>query len=204
MTSPSVNFKHEDLIFLMSRGSDPIVDSSKYTRHVLFLNKYSHKTYFRDDKGQYIKKEDDGQEIVITDEEIDTLNTSYYQECAKRKLNSLHLACIKGDLELVQAAIAKGYKLNKASCNVHNNRVNLFAREEEVPYGTPLIIAAKKNHSEVAKILLDAGAKVNYTPDKWPSNDYQTPVMQACCYGSVDTLRILVEYGADIDLTNSY
>ena len=130
---------------------------------------------------------------------------AYYALCAERNMNSLHLACLSGQTERVLLAIVNGYDLNEPSCCRDTKSMSNLINIDIPPIddGTPLIIAAKKDYLEIASILIEAGAKIDYSPDTWLHGDYyQTPVIQACIKGNVATLNTLIEAGADINLTN--
>lgn len=62
-------------------------------------------------------------------------------------------------------------------------------------YGnTPLHSAASKNHLEIVKALLAAGAPVDPADEEVP-----TPLWWAAEYGSVESLAVLLDHGANID-----
>ncbi|MEO6080271.1 MAG: ankyrin repeat domain-containing protein [Steroidobacteraceae bacterium] len=73
-------------------------------------------------------------------------------------------------------------------------------RREPAPGGlTPLHYAARHNHVEVAKLLLQAGAKVNARE----ANDI-TPLLMAVGSANVATALFLLEHGGDVNAVDWY
>ncbi|WP_424192175.1 ankyrin repeat domain-containing protein [Ampullimonas aquatilis] len=91
----------------------------------------------------------------------------------------LMMACLKGDLPLVQAMIKAGAQINK-------------------PGWTPLHYATANGQSEVVRYLLKHEADPNALS---PNNT--TPLMMATLYGFRTTVQELIEGGADVGLVNS-
>jgi uncharacterized protein len=60
---------------------------------------------------------------------------------------------------------------------------------------TALIEAARNNHLEVMRLLLEAGARINE-----PANDGRTALMYASGAGKVEAVRFLLEQGADMNV----
>jgi ankyrin repeat protein len=60
---------------------------------------------------------------------------------------------------------------------------------------TPLTWASSRGHTEVVRLLLEAGADLNRT-----ANDGQTALMRAADYGHVDVLQLLLDAGADVNV----
>lgn len=58
---------------------------------------------------------------------------------------------------------------------------------------TALCLAAKNNHPEMIRLLVESGADINF---KLPYG--RTPIYQAIHYGSLETVKLLIDLGADI------
>jgi ankyrin repeat protein len=73
-------------------------------------------------------------------------------------------------------------------------------RREPIPGGmTPLLYAARHNHADMAKLLLDAGADIRQTD----ANNI-TPLLMAVENNSVATARLLIESGSDLSTPDWY
>ena len=57
---------------------------------------------------------------------------------------------------------------------------------------TPLYVACSRNHADVAKLLVRAGAPVDAV-----ANGYYTPMLSAVTHGCDDVARVLLGAGAD-------
>ncbi|XP_078605255.1 uncharacterized protein LOC144878495 isoform X2 [Branchiostoma floridae x Branchiostoma japonicum] len=100
--------------------------------------------------------------------------------------SSLHDAAEDGDLELVRTLVKT--KLGDV------NAVNKFDH-------TPLHEAAWGGHTEICRVLVGAGAKVNpSTSHQWGGGD--TPAHFAAFEGHLCTLRYLAGAGASLDVQN--
>ena len=96
----------------------------------------------------------------------------------------LHAAAQAGDKEEVLRLIAKGEDVN-----------------EYVPWpSTPLYQAALRGHMEVAKLLIEHGAKVNPFPPGENSLHVPTPLDGAIRRGHKDIVVMLLDHGADPNL----
>lgn len=99
-----------------------------------------------------------------------------------RRQGPIWKAVEEGDLKTTRKVVAKE---DNDSLNERNARGD-----------TLLGIAADgnhRNHLEIARVLLEAGAKVNR-----PARDRETPVFLACWKGHVKMVRLLLEYGASL------
>ena len=95
----------------------------------------------------------------------------------------IHQAVLMGDIEAVQQHIDAGTDLN----------------EDEWTYGSsPLITAAVFGELEIAKILINAGADLNFKNDEG-----STPLITAAAFDHTDLAKLLIDSGANIDLTNN-
>ena len=93
----------------------------------------------------------------------------------------LMMAAMRGDLKVATALIAKDADVNKTGW-------------------TPLHYAASSSQGEqlaVAKLLLENAAYIDAS-----SPNGSTPLMMAAMYGNVDTLKLLLDEGADPTLKN--
>ena len=110
--------------------------------------------------------------------------------------NELHIACFKTDLQKVRSILAAGKPAS--------NKFRVNAIDHESP---PLIFAVRqaamseqqdRDIAEIAKLLIDAGADVNYlTPGE------ECPLILAAIYGGgthgkVETCRVLLDAGANV------
>jgi ankyrin repeat protein len=91
---------------------------------------------------------------------------------------ALMFACLKGRDDLAALLIAKGAQVNKTGW-------------------TPLHYAATGAHLPVLKRLLDASAYIDAE-----SPNGTTPLMMAARYGSAQTVKLLLEEGADPTVVN--
>ena len=65
-----------------------------------------------------------------------------------------------------------------------------------------LALAAQHGHTEVVRLLMDAGQDPNrYNPDGFHS--HSTPLHQAVCTGHADVVRLFVERGARLDIRDT-
>ena len=94
----------------------------------------------------------------------------------------LYSAVIIGDLEAIHQHIKAGSDLNVL---------------EPSRASTPLITAAALGKTEAAKILIDAGADLNYQ-----NNDGSTALHTAAFFCNVNIVEALLEKGADKTLKN--
>lgn len=86
-----------------------------------------------------------------------------------------------GNRELVEYFLEKGVDVNGVStkgCKC-----------------TPLMAAADENQAEIARLLIDRGANVNFV-----NKNGWTALMEAADEGSYETARILLQAGADVNL----
>jgi ankyrin repeat protein len=97
----------------------------------------------------------------------------------KRWKTPLTVAAEHGTLQEVRELIASG--------------------EDANPYtvATPLKEACSREDLEIARALLEAGADPNMVTDNW------TPLMEASRVGNREMIQLLVEFGADLNKTNS-
>ena len=96
----------------------------------------------------------------------------------------LHTAVVTENAEAVKQHIAAGSDLN-----------------EKDPFGgsSPLITAAVFGKTEMARLLLDAGADINFQ-----NNDGSTALISAAFFGRPEIVQLLLEKGADKTMKNKY
>jgi hypothetical protein len=110
--------------------------------------------------------------------------------CAQKKESSkkpdvdIHTAVVTDNVEAVRQHIAAGTNLN-----------------EKDPFGgsSPLISASVFGKPEIAKILIDAGADVNFQ-----NNDGSTALHTAAFFCHPDIVKMLLDKGADKTIKNKY
>lgn len=91
----------------------------------------------------------------------------------------LHWAAFKGRLDMVKYLVNQGAKVN----------------DESTPGMTPLFLAATNGHDDIVKFLIHHGGNPNVVMGefKW------TPLMRACHKGYVNTVKELIQAGADVN-----
>jgi ankyrin len=94
-------------------------------------------------------------------------------------MTALHLACRKGNLEVVLLLL--DYNANLEACTRHGM--------------TALHLASKRGYATIAEMLLKQGARVNAM-----CKENNTPLHYACKYSHVDTAAVLIKYEADFDI----
>jgi len=95
---------------------------------------------------------------------------------------SLHVAAIKGDLEVIQQHVDAGSDLNQ---------------KEPSMGSSPMITAVTFGKTEVVKALIDAGADVNFT-----NIEGSTALHVAAFFCHTDIVEMLLENGIDKEITN--
>ncbi|KAJ3647153.1 hypothetical protein Zmor_024687 [Zophobas morio] len=95
----------------------------------------------------------------------------------------LHLACMKGDLNVVKDLVTDSGDVN--------HRANDGA--------TPLFVASLNGHVKIVEYLAKHGAELN-----WANNEGWTPLSSAVQKHHDHVARCLVKAGADINLSNKY
>jgi hypothetical protein len=96
----------------------------------------------------------------------------------------LHSAVVTEDLETIRQHIKAGSDLNVL---------------EPSHASTPLITAAALGKTEAAKILIDAGADLNYK-----NIDGSTALHTAAAFDKTEVAKILIDAGADLNCKNNY
>jgi hypothetical protein len=96
----------------------------------------------------------------------------------------LHTAVLTENMEAVKQHIAAGSNLN-----------------ERDPFGgsSPLITASLFGKTEMAKVLIDAGADLNFQ-----NNDGSTALLTAAFFCRPEIVKLLLDKGADKSIKNKY
>lgn len=96
----------------------------------------------------------------------------------------IHTAVVSGNVEALKQHIAAGSNLN-----------------EKDPFGgsSPLISAAVFGKPEMAKMLIDAGADINFQ-----NNDGSTALHTAAFFCHPDIVKMLLDKGADKSIVNKF
>ncbi len=96
----------------------------------------------------------------------------------------IQTAVLSGDIEALKQHIAAGSNLN-----------------EKDPFGgsSPLISAAVFGRPEAAKLLIDAGADINFQ-----NNEGSTALISAAFFCRTDIVQMLLDKGADKTMKNKY
>lgn len=127
--------------------------------------------------------------------------------------DSMAVAIEKGDLGLVQLHRASGVNYRYGSSNFFENtslalayRRSLIVAEyilnDEYDLGQDfdaINALISKNDRDTVELLLNLGAKVNYTRDLLDNS----PIFIASTIGNFEMLKLLVEYGADYNIKDS-
>ncbi|MCW3051269.1 MAG: Ankyrin, partial [Chthonomonadales bacterium] len=95
----------------------------------------------------------------------------------------LMLAALRGELEIVRALLLHGAK--------PDYRVK---DENGILLSTPLMLAAEGGHNDIVRLLLKHGAN-----PKIPLADYDWPLYEIVGKGHLQTLRIMLEAGMDVN-----
>jgi len=96
----------------------------------------------------------------------------------------IHVAVVAGNIEAVKQHIAAGTDLNE---------------KDAMGGSSPLITACLFDRKEIAKLLIDAGANINFQ-----NNDGSTPLHVAAFFCKPDMVQLLMENNASKTLKNKY
>lgn len=108
----------------------------------------------------------------------DTVRIPAVDPAMDEMIKKLHEAVAMGDIRAATELLDSGAPVD--------------GLKEEV---TPLRVAAWHGHFNIAKLLVERGANVNYAARK----DIGTPIMSAALMGNESVMRLLFEKGADIN-----
>ena len=145
--------------------------------HGATLNLLTHFGFSLDDQLSFaLKVTQKGREDLLRIVELVKQRRAADEAAVKRQ--TLMAAVVAGDVAGVQAAIAGGADVDEPF-----PRMNVFNDAH-----TPLIVAARDGHTEIVKILIEAGANVNAVEPTFGA----VPLHKAAYNGHVDILRLLV------------
>jgi len=169
-------------------GHTPIMDALWYlapdiVQHLVSckpnLNTKTHYGFSLWDHLDYETKVQATEQGRITMAGIKAIIEGYRDQCdAEIVTQEVMTATEKGDAELVKQLIAQ-----EALVNTVYPHVNTFSDGH-----TPLIVAARDNHLDIVKLLLDAGAEIDV--HDWVFKGY--PLHKATYNGRPDVLRVLL------------
>ena len=130
-------------------------------------------------------------------------------------LSHLHYACSWGALDVVKMLVRAGAEVSATddagcTCLIFAARygntkiVRYLVRlpevelsDRDVDNDTALHLAAKGNHTDVAQVLIDAGADIDAV-----NNFGCSPLHSACASGALSIVKMLVRAGAEVHATN--
>lgn len=143
----------------------------------------------------------------------DTLRDSMLEACwnvnVVRKMSELGIdldgAYIKGKTAAYivahQPEADRSFRDKKEAFGQAAEYFDASSMEEPAADGiTAMHFAAKNNHANMLKIMIDKGANVNVAEDA-PAVIGTTPLHEACVVGNADIVKLLIEAGADDSLT---
>ena len=169
-------------------GHTPIMDALWYlapdvVKHLVSckpnLNTKTHYGFSLWDHLEYETKVQATDEGKATMASIKSDIEGYRDQCLELiEQQEIMAATEKGDSELVKKLIAEGHAFETVYPHV-----NTFSDGH-----TPLIVAARDNHLDIVKLLLDAGAEVDVFD--WVFKGY--PIHKATYNGRPDVLKILL------------
>ena len=119
-----------------------------------------------------------------TAQEQQQQNSSASQTKPKPPKVNIHTAVITGNMESLKQHIAAGSNLNE---------------KDPIGGSSPLISACLFGKTDMAKILINAGADINFQ-----NNDGATPLLTAAFFCRPEIVKILLAKGANKTIKNKY
>jgi FtsZ-binding cell division protein ZapB len=193
-----------DLITFRRKYSETVINADPilHSRHVLLINarKEAWEAYFKAYDALYPKTIEDI--LWIMAKAGHTQLVAPLMNLSKVTRTCIHLQPImmnvklgwRGFTQLHYCAINGLTTSVKRLLSICNINVNV---KDDLFGWTPLHWAARNNHVEIARLLLQNGAEVNAKSND--GNGGQTPLHWAAWNGHVDILHLLVENGANLE-----
>lgn len=106
----------------------------------------------------------------------------------------LHIAAEAGDIETLKDCLAHGVAVDDI---FHDDAADIT---DNLLYShSALYLAAYEGHLEACKVLIEAGADVNFKRE----GDESTPLHAAASEGHLEVCRLLLDHGADVNAQQS-
>ena len=135
------------------------------------------------------------------------------------KKTALHWSCVRENIELIRLLLSKGLDINDRDVNgitalniaVDANRIDIveilldngadvFLHDDRRKL-TPLMHAVKNGYVDIIEAIIQKGGKrIMYQGD----NLLCKPLHWACLYGQLESIKILYDYGVDLNDQNFY
>lgn len=106
----------------------------------------------------------------------------------------MHLAARNNDVKTIQLLLANGSDVNKQLQEIDG------PVDYDVYNSTPLMWAAAHGHTKAMRILIDAGADINFKAGFFGGN----PLLIAARYGHADAIKMILESGAEVDAASGW
>jgi hypothetical protein len=128
----------------------------------------------------------------------------------KRVVMTFTLTFSRGENTVKNLELLSKYNIHATAVDLydainknHSNAVIQFILDDRIqPNGEILLLAAKKQRFDLVARFVEMGADVNYrySTDKTYA-DGMTPLLYTCQWGNFETVKLLVEHDADVNLS---
>jgi hypothetical protein len=153
----------------------------------------------------------------------------YLATSLSRASSSLQLACLHGNMNAVRDILSRGEDINAYGCWIHEKhghpeRISITALHASIQgrhiriaelllasgadpninttnWDTPLVMAVRKKDIEFVRLLLRHGADVDQISVYPYSPTGITALQRACCQGDSQLASVLLDHGANVNLT---